>query len=161
MIRPATRADCGAIAAIWNPIIRDTDLTFTTVEKTEAGLAQMLVDKARAGQPFLVAEVDAQVCGFASYGAFRSGPGYARTQEHTIILGAKARGLGLGRALMVALENEARSRGVHVLVAGIAGGNAQAIGFHTAIGFHKVGEMPEVGTKRGLWHNLILMQKLL
>ena len=56
MIRAATAADCAAIADIWNPVIRDTLVTFTTAEKTEAGLAATLAEKAAAGHGFLVAE---------------------------------------------------------------------------------------------------------
>ncbi len=42
MIRRASAADAPAIAAIWNPIIRDTTITFTTVEQTPAGIADLI-----------------------------------------------------------------------------------------------------------------------
>ena len=149
MIRPATAADCAAIAAIWNPIIRDTAITFTGVEKTETGLAAMLDDKAVAGFPVLVAD-DGGVLGFATYGTFRNGPGYAQ-----------ARGRGVGRALMAALEDDARGRGIHSLWAGVSAENPAGRAFHAAIGYAEVAVLPEVGWKFGRWLDLVLMQKML
>ena len=96
-IRPARAADAQAIAAIWNPMIRDTAITFTTAEKTEAGLQ---ADIAARDGAFWVAGEGGHVLGFATYAQFRGGPGYARTMEHTVILSPLAHGRGIGRALM-------------------------------------------------------------
>lgn len=160
LIRPALPADCAAIVAIWNPVIRDTTITFTTVEKTEAGLVEMLAAKAVAGEPFLVAEAGG-IAGFATYGPFRSGPGYARTAEHTVILAPAAQGRGMGRALMQALEGHARAAGLHSLIGGISGANRPGRDFHAAMGYTQVAVLPEVGHKFGTWQDLVLMQKML
>ena len=122
MIRAATVADCAALAALWNPIIRDTLVTFTTAQKSAEGLAATLAEKASAGFPFLVADRGG-LLGFATYGAFRAGPGYARTVEHTIILAPEARGQGVGRALMAAIEGHARGAGIHSMIAGVSAAN--------------------------------------
>ncbi len=159
MIRDAGPADCAAVAALWNPVIRDTPITFTTQEKTVAGLQQALAEKAAAGFPFLVADVAGAVAGFATYGAFRNGPGYARTAEHTIILGPGARGKGLGRGLMAALEARARAAGLHSLIAGVSAENPAGRAFHAAIGFAEIAVLPEVGYKFGRYMDLVLMQK--
>ncbi|TCS65705.1 phosphinothricin acetyltransferase [Primorskyibacter sedentarius] len=158
MIRPATPEDAAAIMRIWNPIIRDTAFTFTTELKTEAGIA---ADIAARGAAFQVCKRAGQVVGFATYSPFRGGPGYAHTKEHSIMLDAQAHGQGTGRALMAALEGQARAEGVHSLWAGISGENAAAVGFHAALGFAHVARLPEVGFKFGRWMDLVLMQKIL
>ena len=158
ILRLATPEDAAEMAAIWNPIIRDTAITFTTEEKTLAGLESMI---AAPEGTWLVAEEGGKVLGFAGYGVFRGGPGYAHVREHTILLGEGARGRGIGRALMQALEAEARKAGLHALVAGISGENPGAVAFHAALGFEDVGRMPEVGRKFGRFMDLVLMQKAL
>lgn len=159
MIRPARTGDAAAIADLWNPIIRDTVITFNPVEKTVPEIAQM-IDAPPPGA-FLVAEGAAGLLGFARFFQFRGGLGYAHTMEHTINLTPDARGTGLGRAMMMALETAARGQGAHSMVAAITGSNTGSIGFHAALGYAHVGTMPQAGWKFGLWHDLVLMQKLL
>ncbi|MCC0075755.1 MAG: N-acetyltransferase [Rhodobacter sp.] len=157
MIRQARAGDAIAILSIWNPIIRDTAITFTSAEKTEAEVVAMIDTRAAV----LVWDAGAEVQGFATYAQFRGGPGYARSQEHTILLGAGARGQGLGRALMTALEDHARAAGHHMLIGGVSGSNPAGVAFHAAIGYAQVGLVPEAGWKFGRYHDLVLMQKIL
>ncbi|MDT8855298.1 GNAT family N-acetyltransferase [Paracoccaceae bacterium Fryx2] len=161
MIRPACPADLPAIAAIWNPVIRETLVTFNSAEKTLADLERLLSDRTAAGQALLVAEADGALAGFATYGQFRGGVGYARCMEHTIILGEAARGRGLGRALLTAIEDHARAGGAHSIFAGVSGGNPQGRAFHAACGYAEVAVLREVGHKFGRWFDLVLMQKFL
>ncbi len=157
-VRQAQPADAAGIALITNAIIRDTLVTFTTDERN----AESIADDIRArGAAFLVAEDQGRVIGFATYAPFRSGRGYAKCREHSIQLTDDARGRGVGRALMEQLQRVARSKGVHVLVAGISSVNPGAIAFHSALGFSEVGRMPEVGHKWGQYLDLVLMQKIL
>lgn len=152
-IRRAMPADAAWITALWNALIRDTAMTFTSVEKTETGTAALI-----STQPMLVLGTSG---GFATYGAFRKGPGYRHTAEHTIILAPGSQRQGGGRALLGALEEVARRDSIHVLVAGIAARNEPARAFHAACGFRQVAYMPEVGQKFGDWQDLVLMQKIL
>ena len=161
MIRAARAEDAAAIAAIWNAVIRDSAATFTTLEKTPEGLAQDIADKARAGHGFLVAESGGAISGFACYGQFRAGPGYARTMEHTIHLAPAAQGQGLGRALMTALCDHAAAAGAHSLCAGVSAENPAGVAFHRRIGFTEVARLPQVGFKFGRWMDLVLLQKFL
>lgn len=156
-IRELEAGDLGAVADIWNPLIRETAVTFTSEEKTQEALAAWL----SAGPPRLAAESEGRLLGFACWGAFRGGPGYARIAEHTVLLAGGARGRGVGRALMAALEDRARSEGLGSLVGGISGENAPALAFHAALGFEEVGRIPRAGWKFGRWMDLVLMQKLL
>lgn len=157
MIRPAVKDDFPQIAKIWNQIIRDTAATFTNAEKEVAELVQANA----AGRPFFVAEQNGKVVGFATYFPFRSGPGYARTKEHTIQLAPDARGKGFGRGLMEAVEDHARDAGVHTIWAGISSENPDGKAFHAALGYEEIAVLPEVGRKFGRWMDLILMRKVL
>ncbi|MBM1634077.1 N-acetyltransferase [Sulfitobacter mediterraneus] len=157
IVRPASAADAQGIAALWNGMIRDTVFTFTTVEKTPAEVAGLIDARPSA---FWVAEAGA-LAGFVTFGAFRAGPGYAHTVEHTVIVADGFGGQGIGARLMAQAEKAARDQGVHVMVAGISGANEAAVAFHRKMGFAQTGHMPEVGRKHGVWLDLILMQKSL
>lgn len=157
MIRPAHPEDAAAVAAIWNPLIRDTSVTFTTEEKTPEALAALIAVR---GPAFLVADTGS-IAGFATYGPFRSGPGYARSMEHTIHLSPAARGQGLGRALMMTLLDQARADGVHVMIAGVSSENPEGAAFHAALGFTLTARLPQVGYKFGRYMDLLLFQKIL
>ena len=161
MIRHATEADAAAIAAIWNPIIRDTAITFNAAEKSDNDIAAMIRTRQADGHGFLVVEEGAKVIGFATYAQFRGGVGYARTMEHTILLSPGAQGRGLGRALMAALEDHARKGGAISLFAGVSAENPAGRAFHAAMGFAEVAILQRVGFKFGRTMDLVLMQKFL
>lgn len=158
IIRSATVDDSAQICAIWNPLIEHTATTFTTTLKTPEGIASDISQRAGA---FFVAEQDQKLMGFATYFPFRSGPGYARTKEHSINLAPEARGQGAAKALMQALEAHAAQAGVHSLWAGISCENPQGMQFHQRMGFTHIALLPEVGFKFGRWMDLVLMQKIL
>lgn len=160
-LRDATPKDARAIATIWNPYIRDTATTFTTCEKTPEGIAADIAARHGEGHAFVVVERGGAIVGFATYAQFRGGPGYAHSMEHSVIVAPGAQGQGVGQTLMAALVHRARAAGVHVLVAGVSHENPSAIAFHEALGFRRVGEMPEAGRKFGRWMDLILLQKVL
>lgn len=157
MIRAATQADIPAILDLWNLAIRETLITFNTVEKSPDDVA----DAIRDYDAFLVAEHDGLVIGFAALFPFRAGAGYAHTKEHSIMISPNARGQGSGRALMAALETAARDLGVHSMIAGVSASNPDGKPFHAAIGFETVGRVNEAGRKFDQWHDLVLMQKKL
>ncbi|MGJ8544775.1 MAG: GNAT family N-acetyltransferase [Sulfitobacter sp.] len=153
MIRAAREDDAAGIADLWNGMIRSSLATFTSDEKSVADVAGLIA--ARPGA-FWVADAGA---GFITWGAFRGGPGYQHTAEHSIITARP--GQGVGRALLQHGLAAAGAQGVHVMVAAISGANPGAQAFHARHGFAEVGRMPQVGRKSGRWLDLILMQKLL
>jgi len=161
MIRTARAADAAAIAHFWNPMIRDSVVTFNSAEKSPEEIAASIAATAARGHGFLVAEEAGAVLGFASYGQFRGSVGYRHSFEHTVILAPEARGRGVGRALMAALAEHARAARGHSLIAGVSGENAPGIAFHRAIGFTEVARIPEVGRKFERWMDLVLLQKFL
>lgn len=161
ILRPAGAADHPAILALWNPLIRETTITFSSEEKTPAALAAMIDGRRALGQEFFLASEGAELLGFATYAQFRGGDGYAHAMEHTVILGQAARGRGVGRALMSRLEDHARAGGAHTLFAGVSAENPAAVAFHAALGFRTLVRIPEAGRKFGRWLDLLLMMKFL
>ncbi len=157
IVRPAVDADAVQLMAIQNPVIRDTGATFNSVERTEADFHAAFRDL----PCFLVAEEAGRVLGFVSYIQFRRGVGYARTVEHTIVLADDARGRGVGRALMAAVEDHARKAGMGSIWAGVSGENPAGIAFHARLGYEEVARLPKVGFKFGRWMDLVLMRKWL
>ena len=161
MIRDATPGDAAGIAAIWNPVIRDTAITFNSAEKSPADIAAMIRTRQGDGHGFLVTEDEGRILGFATYAQFRGGVGYARTMEHTILLDPAAHGRGLGRALMQAVEDHARARGAISIFAGVSAENPAGRAFHAALGYAEVAILQRVGYKFGRTMDLVLMQKFL
>ena len=159
LIRTARPEDAKGILSVLNPIIAETTITFSPTQVTEAELCAALADHQRRGDPYLVADIDGVIAGYAKYGPFRAGDGYARTAELTIHLSPTARGHGLGRRLLNALHEHAGNAGIHSLIAGISAENAPAIAFHGKLGFAQVGLIPQAGYKFGRFIDLVLMQK--
>ena len=155
MIRAAKPSDAAAIVDIWNRVIRDTTITFTTIEKTPEDITDLI-----AKSPVFVAETD-RVIGFCTFGPFRAGPGYRFVAEHSIHVDPSAHRTGVGGALMDQLETQAASQGIDTLIGGMTGDNARSIAFHIARGFKQVGYLPDLGEKFGARHDLVLMQKQL
>ena len=160
MIRPAMAKDATALADLWNPWIRTSAVTFNSIEKTPEDVAAMIAERAAAKHGFFVAEAEG-LLGFATYGQFRGGIGYARAMEHTVVLAPDARLRGIGRALMRVVEDHARAGGAHVMIAGVSGENPDGLAFHAALGYAEVAVLREVGHKFGRWMDLVLLQKFL
>jgi phosphinothricin acetyltransferase len=158
-VRPAEAGDAAAVAEIWNPIIRDTTITFAPDPRTPEAVAALVAERHEAGHAFLVALDRDRVAGFAFYGQLRGGKGYARTLEHTVQVAAACRGRGIGRLLMDALEDRAAAAGAHALFAGVSAENEAGRLFHEAIGYRHVATLPEAGWKFGRWIDLHLLRK--
>lgn len=159
MIRDARPADAAAIAAIWNPIIRDTTITFWPDDRSEDEIAAIIRDRQAAGYAFLVNEMGGEINGFSSYAQFRAGGGYARSMEHTINLAPDTRGGGVAAALLTVIEDHARARGSRLMIGGITGSNTRSIRFHERMGYAEWGRIPAAGWKFDAFHDLVLMGK--
>ncbi|QDC09003.1 N-acetyltransferase family protein [Oceanicola sp. D3] len=155
-VRRAAPEDAGPICELINWVVRETVVTFNSVEKVPDEIAAAMEQA-----PFWVTEQAGRVVGYASYGPFRGGVGYGRTKEHSIAVRPEAWGRGAGRALMAALCAHASAAGVHSLFAGVSGENEAGARFHAALGFQEVARLRQVGWKFDRWHDLVLMQKFL
>lgn len=161
MIRPAEPGDAKALAALLNHWIETTAVTFNPTPKTEDDILGMIASKAASGHAFLVAVQDGTLVGQASYGQFRGGDGYRTCMEHSISLSPHANGRGIGRALMAAIEDHARARGAHQMIAAVSGENPEGQAFHTRLGYRHIATIPEAGRKFDRYMDLVLMQKFL
>jgi phosphinothricin acetyltransferase len=102
-----------------------------------------------------------ELLGFASYDVFRVRPAYKYTVEHSVYVGASARGKGVGTALMKRLIASAIAQDKHVLVGGIDAGNVGSLKFHEALGFEPAGVIKQAGFKFGRWLDLAFYQLVL
>jgi len=151
----AVAADAGEIVAIWNPVIRDTTITFTPDQKPVPEDAALIAGP----DPVLVWDDGGMTPGFARYFQLRGGAGDRHTSEHTIPLVPVRRGRGGGRAAMTAQCDDAAAAGRHSL--GVSAGNDAGVAFHSAVGLRTTDRLPEVGWKFGRWNDTVLMMKRL
>jgi L-amino acid N-acyltransferase len=161
-IRDARVDDLLAITEIYNALLRTTTHEWTETVHTVEERAEWLATQRAAGAPAVVAVLDGEVVGWATYGDFRDSvrwPGYRFTVEHSIHVREDCWGQGVGRALIDELIDRARRDGKRVMVAGIDGANERSIRFHERIGFVEVARMPGVGEKFGQRLDLVLMQR--
>jgi L-amino acid N-acyltransferase len=155
------RRDGDAILAIVNDAILNSTAWYEYDPWDAQRLASWFDAKRADGWPIVVADDGSGVLGFASFGAFRHRPAYARTVEHSLYVGASARGRGIGRRLLDAIVAEARARELHAMIGGVDAANEGSLAFHRAAGFVEAGRLREVGWKFGRWLDLVFMQKLL
>ena len=150
-IRTASPADAAALCAIYNPYVATTAITFEEEPVAEPDMAQRIADVAAAGLPWLVAEADGKIVGYAYATKWRVRPAYRHSVESTVYVDAARVGQGVGRALYAALLDELRRRGLHLVIGGIALPNEGSVGLHERLGFRKVAHFAEVGMKFGRW----------
>jgi L-amino acid N-acyltransferase YncA len=153
IIRLATPADAAQLAAIYAPIVRDTIISFEFVPPDEAELHQR-VQQTLAQLPWLVAERDDAILGYAYASSHRTRAAYQWSVDVSVYVGATMRGQGIGRALYTALFQILRLQGFYNAYAGVTLPNAASVGLHEALGFRPVGVYRNVGYKMGAWHDV-------
>lgn len=161
-IRPSREADLAAITAIYAHHVLHGTGTFETTPPTEGDMATRRADVLAKGLPYLVAEQDGQVLGFAYCQWFKPRPAYRFSAEDSIYLHPDAAGRGLGKELLGALAAQAEAAGIRKLIAVIGdSANAGSIGVHRALGFTPAGSFKSCGWKFGRWLDIVLMEKSL
>ncbi len=161
-IRPSRDDDLPAITAVYAHHVLHGTGTFETTPPGETDMAARRADVLSKGLPWLVAEEDGQVLGFAYCNWFKPRPAYRFSAEDSIYLAPQAHGRGLGRELLTALAAQAEARGVRKLIAVIGdSANAGSVGVHRSCGFTPVGVLRACGWKFGRWLDVVLMEKVL
>ncbi len=114
------------------------------------------------GYPYLVAERDGRVVGYAYAGAYRPRAAYRDTVENSVYLHPDAIGLGIGSLLLAALVTACEARGFRQMVAVVGdSANLPSIRLHERHGFRRVGTLEAVGHKHGRWLDTVLLQRRL
>ncbi|MDP9893045.1 phosphinothricin acetyltransferase [Variovorax boronicumulans] len=161
-IRPSRDDDVAAITAIYAHHVLHGTGTFETEAPSGIDMAARRADVLSKNLPYLVAEEDGEVLGFAYCNWFKPRPAYRFSAEDSIYMAQSARGKGLGAKLLAALSQAAEAVGVRKLIAVIGdSANAGSVGVHRSQGFTHVGVLKDCGWKFGEWRDVILMEKVL
>jgi phosphinothricin acetyltransferase len=159
IVRDSSAADVEAIAAIYAGHVLQGTGSFELVPPTTSEIAARREEIVRRGLPWLVAEIDGVVVGYAYAGPFRAREAYRFTLEDSIYVKPEASGKGVGRALLVKLVEVCRAGGYKQLIAVIGDSNNTAsIRLHERCGFEHAGELKAVGVKFDRFLDVVLMQ---
>jgi phosphinothricin acetyltransferase len=161
-IRPAALTDVPAIARIYAHAVDTGTASFELTPPDEAEMTRRMSGLLDGGFPYLVAEMDGAIAGYAYAGPYRARPAYRFTVEDSVYVAPEAQGRGIGGALLPVLVDESAARGFRQMVA-VIGDSEQAgsIALHARCGFYYVGTFPNVGFKFGRWLDTVLMQRAL
>lgn len=152
-IREARPEDAAAIQAIYAPIVAGTAISFEEVPPTVEEMRQRIVTT-RQSYPYLVAERDGRLVGYAYASQHRARAAYRWAVDVTVYIAESARRAGVGRSLYSALLPILAKQGFNAAYAGIALPNAGSVGLHEHLGFQHIGTFPQVGFKLGQWHDV-------
>ena len=157
-VRIATPADSPAIAAIYDHHVRTGTASFDSEGPSAADWALKIATIIERGWPFLVAEQDATVIGYAYATQFRDRPAYAHCCENSIYVAPGCERRGVGSALLGRLKREAKGAGFDQMIAVVGGAEPSSLALHTKCGFVERGRMREVGLKFGRRLDTVYLQ---
>jgi phosphinothricin acetyltransferase len=159
-LRPAAVADVPAIQAIYAHHVRHGLATFEEVAPDAAEMARRREDIVARGLPYLVAEAEGRVLGYAYAAPYRTRSAYRFVVEDSIYLDPAAVRRGIGKKLLARLIADCEAAGARQMLAVIGdSGNAGSVGLHRALGFADVGVFRSVGFKLGRWVDTVMMQR--
>jgi phosphinothricin acetyltransferase len=142
--------DAAACAAIYAPYVTDGVASFEEVPPSAGELGERMAHFV-ASYPWLVADDDGELAGYAYGSQHRARASYRWAADVTAYVSPYHHRRGLGRALYGALLELLRAQGVQVACAGITLPNDASVGLHEACGFERVGVYPRIGFKLGAW----------
>jgi phosphinothricin acetyltransferase len=157
-IRDVTGADAAAIAAIYGHHVLNGTASYDVVPPPEEFHRSKIERVLAAGWPFLVAELDGGVLGYAYATQFRDRDAYRFTAEDSIYVDPNWMGQGVGGALLDALIERSIVRGFRTLIAVIGGAEPGSIALHASRGFREAGRLSAVGRKHERWLDSVYMQ---
>ena len=152
-IRKVTLEDAAQITEIYNYYIKNTHHTFET-EPLSLEETIERINKVTAVYPYLVAEEDGEILGYAHAGRFKLRQAYEHSCEVMIYVKNDAKKRGVGTNLYLDLFNLLEEINIHVMIAGIALPNDSSVKFHEILGFTKAAHFKEIGYKLGRWFDV-------
>ncbi|MFP2928861.1 arsinothricin resistance N-acetyltransferase ArsN1 family A [Pyxidicoccus sp. 3LG] len=155
--RPATSADCAAIAAIYNAGIAERRATFETRPRTPGDIASWLGGR----HPVVVVEDGSRVVAFASSSDYSPRACYAGVADFSIYVAPEARGRGAGRLALLALVEAVEATGFHKLTSRVFATNAPSRALLASLGFREVGLHEKHAPLDGVWQDIVVVEKLL
>jgi L-amino acid N-acyltransferase YncA len=162
IVRDAVDADMAAIQSIYAPHVLRGLATFEEVPPSIEELSARRATVLGLDLPYLVAELDGRVAGYAYATAYRPRPAYRHTVEDSVYVAEGFGGRGLGSALLGTLIERCEAAPWRQMLAIIGNsGNAGSIALHRRLGFEPAGTLKSVGFKLGQWVDTILMQRAL
>jgi phosphinothricin acetyltransferase len=158
-IRPARPEDAQAVCDIYAWHVANGTGTFDTVAPDPAAWVEKIAHITQRGWPFLVAERDGAVVGYAYAAQFRERAAYALTCEDSIYVAQGLEGSGIGTRLLPALVTAARDCGFEQMIAVLGGAGPVSAALHAKCGFAEVGRLNNVGFKFGRRLDTLYMQR--
>jgi phosphinothricin acetyltransferase len=153
-IRAADPArDAAGCAAIYGPFVRETAASFEEKPPSAKEFADR-IKKITKTHPWLVAEEEGHVIGFAYGCPHRERPAYRWAAEVTVYIDPAQHGKRIGTTLYRALFRLLKEQGLYTLCAGITLPNAASVALHESLGFETVGVYRGIGYKLGRWHDV-------
>jgi L-amino acid N-acyltransferase YncA len=160
VIRPAMVSDIDAIAAIYAYHVKHSTGTFETEAPDSLEMTRRWREVEARSLPWLVAEENGEITGYAYAAPYRTRAAYRHTVEDSVYVRADRMGSGLGKLLMPALITATQGSGMHQMIAVIGdSANHPSINLHRRFGFYDAGLLRAVGLKFGRWLDTVFMQR--
>ena len=162
VLRPASIADIPAITRIYAHAVETGTASFELEPPDEAEMARRMQTLLGGKFPYIVAEVDGSLAGYAYASLYRTRPAYRFTVENSVYVAPDMHRRGIGKMLLDRLIEECTALGFRQMIAVIGDSDqAASIGLHRACGFAPAGNLKNVGYKFGRWLDTPLMQRAL
>jgi len=158
-IRDVRDDDADAIAAIYAHHVLHGTASYDTEPPSVADTRAKIRRIRDARWPFIVAELDGQIAGYAYATQLRDRAGYRYSAEDSIYVRPDIVGRGIGKALLNELLARAAAQGFRTMIAVIGGAEPASVALHASLGFEIVGRLKSVGFKFGRWLDTIYMQR--
>jgi L-amino acid N-acyltransferase YncA len=161
IVRTAAAGDLQAIVNIYNHHVLHTIVTFEEQAVSAPDIAKRMRDVEAASLPWLVAERNGSVEGYAYAAPWHPRRSYRFSAEVTVYVASDQTRKGLGTMLYAQLLSSLRSRQIHTALGGIALPNEASVALHEKFGFKKVAHLEAVGFKFNRWIDVGYWQRIL